>query len=199
MQPVVLLAVAAVWAAVIVPPMLRSRTENRPNSSVSDFRRQLSTLQRTVPTRSMAPMRAMARPLTQSPQQRPAQQRPAQYGHHTQTVMQGASLRQTGNRTHGMARPQVSRDDSRAHHRQTHLHRISHREVIRRRRANILYVLGTTVGISGFLAATTHSGGVVFFFGVSFVALCGYCYKLVQIRSYEYDRSHADNTWFSAA
>ena len=29
MQPVVLLAVAAVWAAVIIPPLLRSRVENR--------------------------------------------------------------------------------------------------------------------------------------------------------------------------
>lgn len=199
MQPVVLLAVAAVWAAVIVPPMLRSRTENRPNSSVSDFRRQLSTLQRTVPTRTMVPMRGMggmARPLTQSPQQRPVRA-----GHPGgQPVMYGASVRQSGNRTHGMARPQVAdRNDTGAHHRQTHLHRISHREVIRRRRANILYVLGTAVGISGFLAATTHSSGIVFFFGVSFVALCGYCYKLVQIRSYEYDRSHADNAWFHAA
>ena len=66
MQSFVLLAVAAVWLAVIVPPLLRSRVENRPNSSVTDFRRQLSTLQRAVPTRTMVPMRGMARQLLES-------------------------------------------------------------------------------------------------------------------------------------
>lgn len=193
MQPVVLLAVAAVWAAVIVPPLLRSRSENRPNSSVSDFRRQLSTLQRTVPTRTMVPMRSMARPLTQSPHHRQVHQ-PQSGG------MYGASVRQAGTRSHGIVRPEgADQHDTRAHHRQTHLHRISRREVIRRRRANILYLLGITVGISGFLSATTQSSGIVMFFGLSFVTLCGYCYKLVQIRSYEYDRSHADQTWFRAA
>ena len=66
MSKIVLLAVFAAWAAVLIPPLLRSRVENRPNSSVTDFRRQLSTLQRAVPTRTMVPMRSMARPLTAS-------------------------------------------------------------------------------------------------------------------------------------
>src|SRR3954463_12628211 len=72
MSKIVLLAVLAAWAAVLTPPLLRSRMENRPGSSVTDFRRQLSTLQRAVPTRSMTPMRSMGRPLTQSPLQKPA-------------------------------------------------------------------------------------------------------------------------------
>ena len=38
MGQVVLLVVAAAWAAVLLPPLLRSRLENRPNSSVLDFR-----------------------------------------------------------------------------------------------------------------------------------------------------------------
>src|SRR6478736_5393407 len=70
MGKIVLLAVAAAWAAVLIPPLIRSRVENRPNSSVTDFRRQLSTLQRTVPTRGIAPMRTIGRPLTQAPRQR---------------------------------------------------------------------------------------------------------------------------------
>ncbi len=70
MGKIVLLAVAAAWAAVLIPPLIRSRIENRPNSSVTDFRRQLSTLQRTVPTRGMAPMRTIGRPLTQAPSSR---------------------------------------------------------------------------------------------------------------------------------
>ena len=48
MGSLVLLVVAAVWVAVLVPPLLRSRLENRPNSSVSDFRDQLSSLVTTV-------------------------------------------------------------------------------------------------------------------------------------------------------
>ena len=70
MGKIVLLAVAAAWAAVLIPPLLRSRVDNRPNSSVTDFRRQLSTLQRAVPTRGMAPIRSIGRPLAQSPADR---------------------------------------------------------------------------------------------------------------------------------
>src|SRR6478752_4534029 len=71
MGQLVLLVVAAAWAAVLVPPLLRSRIENRPNSSVSDFRDQLSSLQRAMPGRGVA-MRSMGRPLAQSPLSRPA-------------------------------------------------------------------------------------------------------------------------------
>ena len=71
MGQLVLLVVAAAWAAVLVPPLLRSRMENRPNSSVSDFRNQLSSLQRAMPSRGVA-MRSMARPLASSPLSRPA-------------------------------------------------------------------------------------------------------------------------------
>ena len=62
MGQLVLLVVAAAWAAVLVPPLLRSRIENRPNSSVTDFRNQLSSLQRAMPSRGVA-MRSMSRPL----------------------------------------------------------------------------------------------------------------------------------------
>ena len=71
MGQLVLLVVAAAWAAVLIPPLLRSRIENRPNSSVSDFRNQLSSLQRAMPSRGVA-MRSMARPLAPSPLSRPA-------------------------------------------------------------------------------------------------------------------------------
>jgi hypothetical protein len=64
MQKLILLVVAAAWFAVLVPPLLRSRIERRPGSSVTDFRRQLSTLQRSTPgSRGAAPMHMMARPL----------------------------------------------------------------------------------------------------------------------------------------
>jgi len=70
MTELILLVVAAAWLAVLIPPMLRSRVENRPNSSVTDFRRQLTKLQHTAtPPRGAA--RAMGRPLAQSPLSRP--------------------------------------------------------------------------------------------------------------------------------
>ena len=193
MQPIVLLAVAAVWAAVIIPPLLRSRVEKRPNSSVTDFRRQLSTLQRAVPTRTMVPMRSMARPLAQAPQQRHlAHGQPGQVCR--SPVMSSASLSGVPQRSHG-----GSIVDNTAGHRQMHLHKVSQREVLRRRRANVLFILVVTVGITGFLAATTHANVMVYAFALSFVSLCGYCYKLVQLRNYEMDRSYGDQTWFNAA
>ena len=45
----VLVVLAVVWAAVLVPPYLRSRAEARPADSIGHFRRQLATLQRTGP------------------------------------------------------------------------------------------------------------------------------------------------------
>jgi hypothetical protein len=51
---VVLLILAALWAALLVPPYLRNRAENRPADSIGDFRHQLRVLQRTGPS-SVAP------------------------------------------------------------------------------------------------------------------------------------------------
>ena len=66
MSKIVLLVVGAAWAAVLIPPLVRGRSENRPHSSVVDFRRQLSTLQRSAPHRGTTPLR-VARPLAPSP------------------------------------------------------------------------------------------------------------------------------------
>ena len=187
MGRIVLLAVAAAWAAVLIPPLLRSRVTNQPNSSVSDFRRQLSTLQRTVPTRTMVPMRSMARPLAPSQQHRtaaPAQRQVAQPQRAER--MHGASLER---------RPAPAA----AGHRQTHVHRVGQREMVRRRRANVLFILGISTAVSLFLLATTKSHMMAYMFALSFVSLCGYCYKLVQIKAYETDRTYGEQNWFNAA
>jgi hypothetical protein len=189
MGKIVLLAVAAAWAAVLLPPLLRSRLENRPGSSVHDFRRQLSTLQRTVPTRSMTPMRSMARPLASSPLQRPA--------------VTGRALGQV-QRSHGQPQHDYTGEmqrrehGPRTHHRQP-ARRISHRQMVRRRRANVLFFLVTTTILTLFLAATTKSSGMVYAFAFSFVSLCGYVYKLAQIRQFDQDRLYSDANWFHAA
>jgi Flp pilus assembly protein TadB len=50
-----LMILAVVWAAVLVPPFIRSRREGRPGSSVMSFRAQLSTLERATPGSSLRP------------------------------------------------------------------------------------------------------------------------------------------------
>ena len=50
MTIVVLLVLAVIWGAVLVPPMLRARSESRPADSIGNFRHQLSVLRRTGPS-----------------------------------------------------------------------------------------------------------------------------------------------------
>ena len=45
----VLLVLACIWAAVLIPPAVRARAEGRPGDSISNFRRQLSVLHRAGP------------------------------------------------------------------------------------------------------------------------------------------------------
>ena len=145
MAQLVLLVVAAAWAAVLIPPMLRSRVDNRPNSSVTDFRRQLSTLQSTSTPR----MRTIGRPLASSPLHRPAAAGRPGHAHHRQAELHATTTRsrpagprpaerasQATFRTHGGSEPA---------HRQTHMDRPHHersatqsvtpRSDVRRRRA----------------------------------------------------------------
>lgn len=51
-----LVILAGVWAAVLVPPFLRSRREGHPGSSVMSFRAQLSTLERATPGSRLHPV-----------------------------------------------------------------------------------------------------------------------------------------------
>lgn len=203
MGELVLLVVAAAWAAVLIPPLLRSRIENRPNSSVTDFRRQLNKLQSTVPSRASGSMRGMARPLAPSPLQRPvaggrpgvqsAQMRRGGTRTHGGRAAQGATIapardqaprrRQHGDPTGGHARPQQRQSA----HRQAHVarHQMSSAEVLRRRRSNTLFMLVVSAGATLFLAATTKAPAMLYLFAASFLALCAYLYLLSQARQRE--------------
>jgi hypothetical protein len=83
-------------------------------------------------------------------------------------------------------------------HRQAHLHKVSQREMLRRRRANVFFMLVLATGVTAFLAATTKASSMVYAFAFAFMSLCLYGYKLVQIRSLEVDRD-TDTNWFNAA
>ena len=174
MTKIVLLAVAAAWAAVLLPPLLRNRSENRPGSSVSDFNRQLSSLQRSVPTRGLAPMRSMARPLAQSPMVRPAAGgRPGQMQRTlsiaSSNQRQQSSVPPPRQRVHG--EPGIARHHlNEAQHRQALVRRpLSSRQEIRRRRANVLFVLLICSCTTLFLAATTHTNAMMYAFALSLI------------------------------
>ena len=195
MAQLVLLVVAAAWAAVLLPPMLRSRVENRPNSSVTDFRRQLSTLQSTSTPR----MRTIGRPLAPSPLQRPAASGRPGHPHHRQAAVHGSTTtRQRTSSRSGDAAKRTNQPAYRSHgghehaHRQTHMDRTAHpsrpsdpRSGIRRRRSNVLLLLVATAACTLFLAATTSSTVMLYVFALAFLALCGYVYLLAQLRQRE--------------
>jgi hypothetical protein len=56
---------------------------------------------------------------------------------------------------------------------------------MKRRRANVLFVLVLVAGCSLFLAATTKAQGMLYAFVLVFMALCGYVYLLGQMRQRE--------------
>jgi hypothetical protein len=214
MAKLVLLVVAAAWAAVLIPPMLRSRVDNRPNSSVTDFRRQLSTLQGTA-TGGRGGMRTIGRPLAQSPLQRPAAGGRPGHAHHRQASLHADTATRTAPRS-GQPRSNtaparsgptrsVRNNQFRTHgdpghdvHRQAHVDRhltdtrqrrperiADPRSDVRRRRTNVLFLLVVTTACALFLAATTSSTVLLYVFALSFLALCGYVYLLAQLRQRE--------------
>lgn len=215
MGQLVLLVVAAAWAAVLLPPLLRSRVENRPNSSVTDFRRQLNRLQTTVPQRAGGSLRPVGRPLTSSPLQRPAAggrpgdaraRTPASRGGQPERThadprardhvpgsaagpAQGASLR---SRAHGDHTAGHQRGHQRAHQ-QAQVRRSTPAHDARRRRANVLFSLVLVAASTLFLAATTKATVMLYIFALAFLALCGYVYLLAQLRQRE--QQSASATW----
>jgi hypothetical protein len=194
MGQIALIVVAAAWAAVLLPPLLRSRAENRPNSSVSDFRNQLSSLQRVMPTRSVS-VRSMGRSLAPSTLGRPAAPgrpagraaKPSPRGQNSygparqggagraeQQRMHEASLR---TRTHG------NRDATAAARRPAGA--MTPAMIAKRRRTNVLFVLVLTTASGGFLAATTGSDAMVLLFAAGMIGLGGYVYLLVTLNQRE--------------
>ncbi|MFM8507803.1 MAG: hypothetical protein ACKOBR_08970 [Actinomycetota bacterium] len=164
MSNLILLLVAAAWAAVLVPPLVRSRLRNSPTTSVSQFRRQLSTLQRDgrpIPRAGrapLAPLRDAARPFA------PAAR------------AMGRPLRQVGHATSSMVRPRGTRQHARFEG------EYFERELIRRRRANWFFGLLGVAGVSLLLAVSMREMFFVWTFTIASLALGGYCYTLVQWR-----------------
>jgi hypothetical protein len=192
MQKLILLVVGAAWVAVLVPPLLRSRIDNRPSTSVTDFRRQLSNLQRTVPTRGGSPMRAMTRPLA------PGAPRPGSRQHGTATLHRAHAAAAHGGSVSRLHAASVGAPGHRAHA-QVHMGRVpSRRQVVLQRRRNVLFALFVATAGSLFLAFSTKSDWMIYLFVLAAVSLTGYCYKLVQIRRTE-ELSQHGSYWSRAA
>lgn len=206
MSKIVLLVVGAAWAAVLLPPLLRSRVENRPNSSVVDFRRRLSTLQRTVPARGMSPMRSMARPLAPSP----VRSGPRTHGGRAPAGRVADISRSSAVTPMPAARQHraVAAEPTGRTHRSQHAavrrapaapaRQLSARERMRQRRQNVLFMLVAVTAATAFLAATTRNSMMVYAFVLAAVSLAGFCYKLVQIRR-QGDMKAYGESWFRAA
>jgi hypothetical protein len=87
--PLVVVILAVMWVLVLVPPLLRSRTDGRPSASVHSFRRQLSTLGRAAPN-----MARVARPYGRPPAYRAASRPVATvYGYGMSRVSQRAAAK----------------------------------------------------------------------------------------------------------
>lgn len=179
MGQLILLVVAAAWAAVLLPPLLRSRVENRPNSSVSDFRDRLFTLQRALPTRGVS-VRTIGRPLAPSTFARPAA--PGRPGVRTapaarrgrETTRRETGRRDAGRMYEASVRPRHHGADD-----------VAVRAELKRRRANVLFVLVLTAVCAGFLAFTTDSKAMVYAFALSFLGLGAYGYLLATLNQRE--------------
>lgn len=183
MSKLILLIVAAAWMAVLLPPLVRSRLDGGSASSVSDFRRQLSTLQRAQVPHAYAPMRAMARPLAPAPVRQTRRPVPQQAPRGPRLVASDGVLEPEARHRRSHHTASLPR-----HHVAAETAYLSPREVVRRRRVNVLYGLVASNVLTLFLAFTTGSSLMVYAFSAVFLGLAGYCYVLVQIRNQEYLR-----------
>lgn len=90
-------------------------------------------------------------------------------------------------RSHGDPTGSQPRPQRGGGHRQAHVqrHSLPASDMIRRRRANLLFTLVLAAGSTLFLAATTKEPAMRYLFAISFLALCGYLYLLSQVRQRE--------------
>ncbi len=164
MSKLILIIVGAAWLAVLLPPMVRAKLHGSPSNSVSNFRRQLNSLESSGGRSQQGQLRNMARPLAPSQQYRSPAAR-------TSRQQQGALSNLTG----ALIRPEGVR-----HHRAPAM--LTPQAMVRQRRQNLVVGMAVFVAVSLFLAFTTGSSAFVYLFTVSLLALCGYCYVLVQLR-----------------
>jgi uncharacterized membrane protein len=196
MRSVLVLVIGAAWVAVLLPPMLRSRVDGRPGSTVDSFQRRLNTLQRSVPSHHVP---RMARPLAGA--QRPLQPRSPyapqglQRGGRASTPaygydMRGAELQR---------RPGLERRTTPSQKREQQRHQLARRSAApranaRQRRQNVLFLLVLGTGLAAVLALSTKAMEMKVLLAICVCSMIGYVYLLAQIKQNEARRSY-DDMW----
>ncbi len=164
MKPLVLVILAVVWGVALIPPLLRSRSELRPNSSVNSFRRTLADMSR-IPVRPghSRPMPGYGNPVAPV---RAFQGSPSMRYGSSQVQAAGRPLPSYGY-SPGLARVRASR------------------AAMIRRRQNVLFTLLALVVVSGVAGFTLGAplAWMVFFSGLFLLAV--YVWLLLSLRRSE--------------
>lgn len=152
MTELLIVLLAVVWTAVLVPPWVRSLREGRPGDSISSFRRQLNVLERGA----HETMPAYRRPNASRPFGEPG------YSGHGGSVP--------------MNRPGTSRGAYGARR------SASTSPYVRQRRRQVLLTLMAAVLVTGSMALTAGGTMLIGMFLISTLALIGYVALLVQVQ-----------------
>ncbi len=171
MKPIVLLILVLVWGVALIPPLLRSRSDLRPGSSVASFRRTLSDMSR-IPGRAERPYggQHMANPASPVRAFRASGGQPPGPRQAQRVTPSGYAVSSTGY-TPGLARARANR------------------AAMIRRRQNVLFTLVTAVVVTGIVgfALAVPIARTAFFVCVVFLAV--YIWMLATLRRNEELRS----------
>jgi hypothetical protein len=184
MQKLVLLIVGAAWLVVLVPPMLRSRGENRPTSSVDHFRRNLAVLQQSAPPR-INPLQSMARPLAGSRQGlTDAYSRAAMRRNPTDPRLRRSdvSLARRSDVAGVSGARRNSEDMTAPLERRSETRAISRHQVMKQRREKTVRLLLTLSVGTAILAFLAKSPGLIYVCAICVLSLFAYCAKLLRLR-----------------
>jgi len=158
---VVLLILAALWAALLLPPYIRSRSEQRPADSIGDFRNKLRVLERTGPA-SVRPANRLWGPPNPIPPYAPPRS--------TGFTGMVPSARRT------VAAPR------------TRSYEAQRRRTAQRRRRDIFLSLLALTALSAVVALVPGLSAMWYLTGVMFAALTGYTLLLVRMRNVSAER-----------
>ena len=178
MKPLVLLILAVVWGVALIPPLLRSRSELRPNSSVASFRRTLSDMSR-IPGRNGT--RGMVNPAS------PVRAFRASPGQPSSPVR---GVPRTGSVSYPTYSTGYAPGAARAR---------ANRAAMIRRRQNVLFTLVTAVVVSGIVGFALGMAVARTAFFVCLVLLSLYVWLLATLRRNEEMRSAQRYVYSDAA
>ncbi len=173
MSNLILLIVGAIWLAVLLPPLIRSKLNSSPLTSVNQFQRKNTSLRNLGSTNSH--LRGMSRELAPNRQNRNGNGYP-QSRQNQQSPQRSSRTNQFSNLTGPILRP----EGTRSHQNQNGAY-YARQIKIHRQRQNVIW-LGSSTAVSLFLALSTGMMIFVWAFTLALIGLVFYCYILVENR-----------------